>query len=435
MGLQPFIISPRAAARLLQAVLLGLSAQLLHAEQAPPISLEEALSLAHANAPALSAASQGVQAAQASAVSAGQLPDPVLRAGVDNLPINGADRFSLDRDFMTMRRIGLMQEYVSTEKRQLQRKRNELEAASADLTRVATQANLRRDVALAWLDRYYAIKNRELLTSLQNEVQLQLRTLDSQLRAGKAMATEQQLAAAMLLQIDDRVLDNDRQERVAIINLSRWLGAAAQRTPGQLPDIRRLPESLVHGDVVHAAPQLRQHEQELNIARTELTLAEQNRSPNWSWEIAYQQRGSDYSNMVSFGVSVPLTFNAARRQDQDVAARRAQLSQAEQVHEDMVRETRTNLLSAHAEWQTLIDRHQKLAAALLPITQQRVELSLAAYRSGQTTLANVLEARRAEVEARMQLLELEREMARLWAQLQFVYVDPMNALPQGGTQP
>lgn len=435
MGPQPFIISPRAAARLLQAVLLGLSAQLLHAEQAPPISLEEALRLAQANAPALSAASLGAQAAQASAVSAGQLPDPVLRAGVDNLPINGADRFSLDRDFMTMRRIGLMQEYVSTEKRQLQRKRNELEAASADLTRAATQANLRRDVALAWLDRYYAIKNRELLTSLQNEVQLQLRTLDSQLRAGKAMTTEQQLAAAMLLQIDDRVLVNDRQERVAIINLSRWLGAAAQRIPGQLPDIRRLPESLVHGDVVHAAPQLRQHEQELNIARTELTLAEQNRSPNWSWEIAYQQRGSDYSNMVSFGVSVPLTFNAARRQDQDVAARRAQLSQAEQVHEDMVRETRTNLLSAHAEWQTLMDRHQKLAAALLPITQQRVELSLAAYRSGQTTLASALEARRTEVEARMQLLELEREMARLWAQLQFVYVDPMNALPQGGTQP
>ncbi|MFT5035336.1 MAG: hypothetical protein ACI87L_001178, partial [Litorivivens sp.] len=53
------------------------------------------------------------------ALAAGQLPDPVLKAGIDNLPANGPDSFSLTRDFMTMRRIGISQELPRAAKRQL----------------------------------------------------------------------------------------------------------------------------------------------------------------------------------------------------------------------------------------------------------------------------------------------------------------------------
>jgi hypothetical protein len=35
----------------------------------------------------------------------------------------------------------------------------------------------------------------------------------------------------------------------------------------------------------------------------------------------------------------------------------------------------------------------------------------------------VLDARRAEVDARLALLDLERDAARLWAQLQFTYLE------------
>ena len=75
------------------------------------------------------------------------------------------------------------------------------------------------------------------------------------------------------------------------------------------------------------------------------------------------------------------------------------------------------------EWQSLIERRKTLASALLPAVRQRIDLTLAAYRGGQVSLATVLEARRAEVEAQLQLLDLEREAARLWAQLQYVYAE------------
>src|SRR5258708_37756956 len=42
--------------------------------------------------------------------AAGQLPDPVLKIGVDNLPLNGEERVSGARDLTPMRRTRVMQE-------------------------------------------------------------------------------------------------------------------------------------------------------------------------------------------------------------------------------------------------------------------------------------------------------------------------------------
>jgi hypothetical protein len=52
------------------------------------------------------------------AAAAGQLPDPVLKLGLNNLPIDGPDRYSVTRDFMTMRSVGVMQELTRAEKRE-----------------------------------------------------------------------------------------------------------------------------------------------------------------------------------------------------------------------------------------------------------------------------------------------------------------------------
>lgn len=424
----------RAAAAAVPALLFLAAAPPLQAQPAGRLSLDEALGIAQGNAPALSAAADGVQAAREMAVAAGQLPDPVLRLGVDNLPLNGADRWSLGRDFMTMRRIGVMQEYVSTDKRQVVRHRGELDAVRQDAARYSLAANLRRDVAIAWFDNYYALKSRELLKTLEAEVELQLRTLNSQLRAGKVSVTESPMATAVLLQTQDRILVVDKQERLAQIALARWLGKDAAREPGAAPDIEAVALDLGSSDVVTSAPAVRSHASEREVAQADLAIAELNRRPNWSWELAYSQRGSAYSNMVSFGVSIPLPINATNKQDREISAKQAQVEQADALHEDMRRETQAAISSAYAEWQSLIERRKRLSDALLPVARQRIELSLAAYRGGQGNLASVLEARRAEVEAQLQLLDLQRETARLWAQLQYVYAEPAKS-PVKGAHP
>lgn len=422
MGLELSKVVRGAASVLLIAGMWAADAQDLK-----PLSLDEALRIAEANAPAVMAAAQGAQAAREMAVAAGQLPDPVLRVGVDNLPVNGTDRFSLTDDFMTMRRIGVMQEYVSANKRKLQRRIGELAAVRQDAARHTLAANLRREVAAAWFDVHYTKRARELVKALESEVELQLRLLDSQIRAGKASVADVPMATAVLLQTQDRLRVIDRQEQVARIALARWLASEARRPTAAAPDVGSIPRDAASGHAASLAPSVREQALERDVAEAELALAEANRWPNWSWEVMYAQRGRAYSNMVSFGVNIPLTLDPANRQGREIAAKRAQVSQAHAMHEDTRRAVQAELSAAQTEWQSLMARRQALTEALLPVSRQRIDVALAAYRSGQGNLASVLEARRTEVEAQLQVLELEREAAGVWAQLQYVYADPAGA--------
>ena len=91
------------ALALFNAAAIGLSA---HAQQ--PLTLDEALRLAQDRSRQLPAQDSAAAAAREMALAAGQLPDPVLKAGINNLPVNGPDARILTSDLMTMRPVGVM---------------------------------------------------------------------------------------------------------------------------------------------------------------------------------------------------------------------------------------------------------------------------------------------------------------------------------------
>src|SRR4051794_6714031 len=70
-----------------------------YAQQA--LTLDEALRVAVERSRQIAARDSSIVALKEMGAAAGQLPDPVLKLGVDNLPVDGADRYSIGRDFMT----------------------------------------------------------------------------------------------------------------------------------------------------------------------------------------------------------------------------------------------------------------------------------------------------------------------------------------------
>jgi hypothetical protein len=120
------------------------------------LTLAQAQHLAIERSRQLTAKDFAVAASREMAVAAAQLPDPVVKIGVDNLPVEGADRFSVARDFMTMRRVGVRQELTRADKRHWRADRFEREAEKFVAEKTAAGASIERDTALAWLDRYYA---------------------------------------------------------------------------------------------------------------------------------------------------------------------------------------------------------------------------------------------------------------------------------------
>ena len=54
---------------------------------------------------------------------AGELPDPRLKLGLENLPVTGSGRFRYDYDFMTQRSVGIAQEFPNAAKRSARNRR------------------------------------------------------------------------------------------------------------------------------------------------------------------------------------------------------------------------------------------------------------------------------------------------------------------------
>src|SRR5216683_5488193 len=92
--------APRTTTRVLAALAITL-ASTANALAQSPLTLEDAQRKAIERSRMLVAQDSAITASREMAVSAAQLPDPIAKLGVNNLPVNTEDRFSLTRDFMT----------------------------------------------------------------------------------------------------------------------------------------------------------------------------------------------------------------------------------------------------------------------------------------------------------------------------------------------
>jgi outer membrane protein TolC len=400
------------------AVVVCLIAWHAHAQ---PLSLEDAQRRAVARSQQLAAQDSAIIAAREMAVSAGQLPDPVLKLGVDNLPVNGEDAWSLTRESMTMRRIGVMQELTRSEKRAQRAQRFSREADKAVVEKAAAAAVIQRNTALAWLDRYYGEAMQRVIEEQMGQVRREIAAAEAVYRGGRGSQADVIAAHGTLAALEDRASEFRRRTASATASLARWIGDGADAPLGSRPAIDAVKIDLpnLETDLAHH-PEIAVLARQQEIAATEARIAQASRTPDWSVEVAYQQRGSDYSNMISFGVSIPLPWDRGNRQDREAAAKLAAAEQARAQREELLRAHVGEVRALLAEWQSGRERLARYDRELVPLAAERSRASLAAYQGGRSSLNDLLLARRNETEVRMQAVQLEMETARLWAQLNFL---------------
>jgi outer membrane protein TolC len=391
------------------------------------LTLAEAQRAAVSHSRALDAKGLAISASREMAVAAGQLPDPVISLGVENVPVDGADKLSLGRDFMTMRRVGVMQELTRGKKRELRAQRFELEARKGSAEREATLASIQRDAATAWLDAYFAEAAAGLIAEERVRGLQELEASDLAYRAGRASQADVFATRSVVAMLDDRAADAERRVATARIMLARWTGIAEGRPSGAPPafDTVRLGEHDLHEQLA-THPQIEALSLQQEIASAEARLADAGKRPDWTVELAYSQRGPAYSNMVSLGVSIPLPWDPANRQDREVAAKLAAAGQAAAQRDESLRGHLAEVTAMTQEWQSNRSRLVRYAREILPLAANRSDAALAAYRGGKSSLADVLAARRSELETRLQSLQLEAETARLWAQLNYLFPEEVK---------
>lgn len=383
------------------------------AAMAEPLSFDQALSLATQRSEAAHASRAAASGASESARAARQLPDPMLIAGVDNLPVTGADRFSTTRESMTMKRIGISQEWLSADKRAAREAASHAAAEREAAQATAAEADARLQAALAYVDAWYAGQALDLASQTEHHLHEEVEAARARLATATGTSAELlQLAAAQGLAEDDSS-EVRQQQASAWLVLQRWTGVLPDALAGE-PAFNTPTEQ----DFANRHPDVVMRDREVEVARLEAEATARQRTPNWTWELSYAQR-SGYSDMVSLGVTIPLQVAPSQRQDRETAAKRAALEQARAAWAEATRAAQADYRMAMNEANRLQQRIERYRLSVMQPARQRAVVALAAYRSNQSTLSALFEARHAEVEVQRKLISLQRELARAQARLAF----------------
>lgn len=418
MRFTPLRAVPKHWRALCNLVLIVAAMPAAYAADPRPLGFNEALAIAEQHSSRLAAQSAAVSAATEQVGRATELPDPRLKFGVDNLPVSGPDAYNLTRDFMTMKRIGFMQDFPNGDKLRARGERAVREQALESANLEAQRTALRQDIAIAWLDLYYAQRASDALENLVRQHQLEADTISGAIGAGRVTPAAAVAQRSALESARDRVLDQKRVVLRARAALAALVGDAAGRPLGAAPDTTRLahdPAALIAG--LNAHPVQRVFEEREAVAATEVAVASSATKPDWGVEVSYGQRTPNFSNMLTVMVSVDLPIDKPRRQDREVASKLSLLERARSEREDARRMHESEVRATVADWEIAGERVRRFETVQLPLARERVELALAAYRGGRGDLAAALEARRAETETQLNFLGASLERARAWARL------------------
>ena len=411
----------------LGAFVLGL-ALLLEAAAASAgtadLSLAEAVSLAVARSPQIGAQRSMIGAAREMAGPARELPDPKLKLGVENVPTEGVEAWSLRSDSMTMSKIGVMQEFPREEKRQLKSARAQREADRAAAALDVTALAVRREAAAAWFARRYAADAERIVAEQRAEAELAVTTALAAYRAGKGTQAEVITAQAAAVDLANRATEAALASKRAQITLARYIGNDSDRPPGAAPDVAHLPFDADQLSAPDVQPELRLARAQEAAAATDADIARASKLPDWSAELSYAVRGPTYANMVSLMFAIDLPWSPGTRQEREYAARLKELDAARQMREDAQRMRTAEVDAMRAEWEAAREQVARLREKMLPLTAQRRDAALASYRGGTGTLAAVLDARRSELDVQLALLQQEQAAAKAWAWLSFITITP-----------
>jgi cobalt-zinc-cadmium efflux system outer membrane protein len=391
-----------------QAPKLGRSAD-------PGRQLDSLMALARRESPAVLAAEARLRAARANVGPAGAFADPMLMAGIVNLPL-GSPGF---RDEMAMKMIGVEQTLPFPGKRSLRRTvaGHEVDLAEAELEQVRREAA--RDAAGAYLELALA-DTLERLSQRQHVLLLTVaRTAQASYAAGRGGQEEPLRIQTELVRLSGEVTALHAERVRALAHLNALLGQDASLLieVGGYP--RRLQNAVATGGttaarfvdttlgspaaasplpaantlrrtVVDSSPMILAHLAELGAqdARADLTAREA--SPDPTLSLQYGQRNG-LTDMVSAGVRFPIPLWGARQQRRRARAERATFEALEHEHHRMAAELEAEVVDLAQTAELHRTRLALYQTGVLPRARAAAEAALAGYRTGRTTFQGVLD--------------------------------------------
>ena len=373
--------------------------------RAVPLTFEEAISRAQANAPSLRARALGADASRAARTAAGVLPDPKLSLGVDSFPISGPLAFQPSRDNFTWVRVGISQEIPNPAKRRAQRTRADADIALAEAGTVLEARDVEVETAIAWITLAYAEKRLAAVEAVRTRLVQVVRTTPSAVAAGNARPGQTLAGRQSLAELDDRRDGLIAEVARARADLTRWTGDTAPQIAGPMPDFAVNDATLRAS--IDVNPLLSPSQARIAQAAADVRLAEADRKSDFGVEASYQHRDPRFGDYVSAGITVSLPFFTRSRQGAAIAVRQAEAGKVDAEREAARRELAANLEVGLADHTMHHEQWMRSRRTIEPLARERVDLETASYGAGRATLIDVVDAHIALAEAALTTLDRE----------------------------
>ncbi|MEH6515900.1 MAG: TolC family protein [Halioglobus sp.] len=429
--------------RLKKCVLGAIIGFMVAAPALASLSLERAIAMAQQHDPWLVGSEHRERALEAQSISAGSLPDPMVSAGFANLP---TDSFDFNQEAMTQFKLGLSQVFPRGDSRGLQQKQLRLMGGAQPYHRDDRRAQVTVRVSHLWLDAYRARESIRLIEKDRGLFEHLVDVAQSNYSTALAGTSQQDLIRAQLelTLLEDRLTVLHEQLEVSRSMLTEWLLSSdgvmmevkSETLPDQLPKIALTNPGLFQkgteispqdmADFLQRHPAILRVDQKIAASRTGIELAEQKYQPQWRVNASYGYRdddpmGNDRSDFFSMGVAFDLPLFTSKRQDQQVQSAAAESESVRTERALILRRMIAEFDSQRSRLHRLEQRRELYRTRLLEEIHEQAEASLTAYTNDDGDFAEVVRARIAELNARVDALNIDVDRLKIIAQINYFF--------------
>jgi outer membrane protein TolC len=350
------------------------------------------------NNPEIQAAARGREAARQRIAPAGALDDPMLEAGVLNVPV---ESLRFDREDMTMKMIGLSQKFPYPGKRDLREAVAAIDAESVSLAYQEMVNRVARDVKIAYLDLSLVAESARLVQKNILTLGQFLSITESRYGVGQGTQSDVLKAQIQLSKMREELLRLGREQPVIEAELGRTLGRAANAvalTPA-MPALQEptLDLKSLNKTALETRPQLLALQR--IVARNEKTLelARKDYYPDFDVRFAYGQRdrapdGMKREDVVSLTVAMNLPVWRGNKRDPRVAETQAMRDQALGIYQAQQNELYSKLRQQTATAEQSFRSARLYANDILPQARLAVDAALAAYKVNRVDFLTLLDS-------------------------------------------
>ncbi|MCJ7590882.1 MAG: TolC family protein [Woeseiaceae bacterium] len=389
--------------------------------QTIPLTLAEAEDRALVAEPGQLALQAKAAALLERGVVVGELPDPMLRVGLNNYPIQSG---GFSTEGMTNAAVGLQQAFPAGKSRSINVRRQQWLASEMTENAEARGRNVLAATRQAWLDVYYWERAHALVSESRPFFDDLATITRSLYGVGRKNQQDVLRAELELSRLDDRLIEIERQRSRSRAALGEWIGRDASRpVAGQLPVWDQVPtlESMQTALLQH--PMLRAADAQVDAQTAGVDLANERSKPNWALDVAYSYRegylptGESRSDFISVGVTVGLPFLRKKSVDSNLSAALQEKTAALSSREQILRGLGSQLEAEYARWNDLARRLTLYETRILGQSNENAEASLLAYQSDRGDFANVMRAYVDDLNTRIDHTRLQVDRAQSYAVL------------------